>query len=192
MVDLRRGSSDFDDRRQCRIRSERLVGHHRRDGQGSVQRRSARRDRHGDQSSTAGRATRSSVRHGRKLQVRRPAGWHLSPEGRASRILDVGSRRAAPDGRLQRAHRCHPEARCDGRVGHRQWSESGCRRHEHDRQRRIHQGSSRFDSARPRLAKRVCHGARGHAGGCGRRRQHDGAAPEPVQLRRVVPAEAPG
>ena len=80
----------------------------------------------------------------------------------------------------------------DGGIDHRQRPESGRRRLEHDRQRRLHEGSARLDSARPRPAERLCDGPGCHAGGRRRRRQHHGAAPEPLQLRRPLPAEAPG
>ena len=46
VVDLRRGGVDVDGRRQCGVRAERVVGHHRRHGQGRVERRPARRDGH--------------------------------------------------------------------------------------------------------------------------------------------------
>jgi len=44
----------------------------------------------------------------------------------------------------------------------------------------------------PRFAERLCDGARSHPGGRRRRRQHDGSALKPVELRRTVAAEAAG
>ena len=192
MVDLRHRAADVAGRSRPGIRAERVVRHDRRHRQGRIEQRPSRRDGHRHQSSAAGRAARSSVRRGRQLQVRRPASRNVSAAGRAHRILDVGSRGSATDRRLQRARRSHVEARRDGRSDHRQRAEPGRRRHQHGCQRRVHEGSSRFDSARPRSAEHLCHGARRDAGDRRRRRQHDGAAAEPVQLRRVVAAEAAG